>query len=334
MIIALFALAAVMIVGGIASVVQGFPFVRLESGLAMTIAGAATASAGAVLLGIAVVALRLKRLEQVLAERALVDAPAFDRALPDHAAAADDTATDRPGILPQGPDLFDEPGRVEPPSLAMPDRPVLPARQDDAPAGRQRPRVPGFRAAASPPSFAEDVAVGMPPPGSDPAAPLLPDLLPEPPPPAEAPPPRPEPAIAADASGQALRRMKPARPTPMVDTVIPVPEPAALTPEPPAPAPVAPGTDAEEPLALRPSDAGQPDPAPAMPARPEVPPAEPMREALQVVGTYASGGNTYVMFSDGSIKADTPRGQFTFDSLDELKDFVEAGGEADARGAA
>ena len=43
--IALFALAAVMIVGGIVSVIQGFPFVRLESGLAMTIAGATTASA-------------------------------------------------------------------------------------------------------------------------------------------------------------------------------------------------------------------------------------------------------------------------------------------------
>ena len=44
MIIALFALAVLMIVGGIASVVQGFPFVRLESGMAMTVAGATTAS--------------------------------------------------------------------------------------------------------------------------------------------------------------------------------------------------------------------------------------------------------------------------------------------------
>ena len=53
------------------------------------------------------------------------------------------------------------------------------------------------------------------------------------------------------------------------------------------------------------------------------------------MGTYASGGNTYVMYSNGSIEADTPRGQFTFDSLDELKAFVEAGGEdGAARGAA
>ena len=66
--IALFALAAVMIVGGIVSVIQGFPFVRLESGLAMTIAGATTASAGAVVLGLAVVAGRLRGLERAVRE--------------------------------------------------------------------------------------------------------------------------------------------------------------------------------------------------------------------------------------------------------------------------
>ena len=52
-----------------------------------------------------------------------------------------------------------------------------------------------------------------------------------------------------------------------------------------------------------------------------------------MVGRYASGGNTYVMFADGSIEAETPQGRFTFASLDELKAFVDAGGEG-ARGAA
>ena len=61
------------------------------------------------------------------------------------------------------------------------------------------------------------------------------------------------------------------------------------------------------------------------------PPADP---APEVVGTYVSGGNTYVMFSDGSIEAETPRGRFTFESLEELKAFVEAGGEGEARGVA
>jgi hypothetical protein len=46
-----------------------------------------------------------------------------------------------------------------------------------------------------------------------------------------------------------------------------------------------------------------------------------------IVGTYNSGGNRYVMYSDGSIAADTPNGKFTFDSLDELKRFIANGGE-------
>jgi hypothetical protein len=49
-----------------------------------------------------------------------------------------------------------------------------------------------------------------------------------------------------------------------------------------------------------------------------------------VVGTYDSGGNHYVMFSDGSIEADTPNGVFRFASLDELKDFIASGGETGA----
>jgi hypothetical protein len=46
-----------------------------------------------------------------------------------------------------------------------------------------------------------------------------------------------------------------------------------------------------------------------------------------VVGTYNSGDNKYVMFSDGSIEAQTPSGVFHFKSLDELKEFIAAGGE-------
>jgi hypothetical protein len=80
--IALFALAAVMIVGGIVSVIQGFPFVRLESGLAMTIAGATTASAGAVVLGLAVVAGRLRGLERAFREaRPAIQPPLADTEL-------------------------------------------------------------------------------------------------------------------------------------------------------------------------------------------------------------------------------------------------------------
>jgi hypothetical protein len=51
-------------------------------------------------------------------------------------------------------------------------------------------------------------------------------------------------------------------------------------------------------------------------------------QAPTVVGTYSSGGNTYIMYSDGSIRAETPTGLYRFDSLDELKAFIAAGGES------
>ncbi|WP_019906641.1 hypothetical protein [Methylobacterium sp. 77] len=320
MIIALFALAAVMIVGGIASVVQGFPYVRLESGWTMTIAGAATASSGAILLGLAVVATYLKRLERVLSEQGRgigMDADSM---------------------------LFEAPGRIEPtglPATSVEEEPTAPGRQRPSALGLTEPRI------ASPPHFTGD-ASPIQPLGSDPASPLLPDLLPEPPPPAEEPP-RPQ-IRDSEPEPAPPRRIKPnkppraVKPTSMVDTVIPAPEPVVALSDVPSAAPsVSPSRpreiDPEEPLALRPSLTDEPDTTPS--SAEQVPSVEshasaaPAKGGLQVVGTYASGGNTYVMYSNGSIEADTPRGQFTFDSLDELKAFVEAGGEdGGARGAA
>jgi hypothetical protein len=88
-------------------------------------------------------------------------------------------------------------------------------------------------------------------------------------------------------------------------------------------APEAPPEPTEEPPALRPALDAAPDPEPV--AKPAT---------RNVVGRYASGGNTYVMFEDGSIEAETPQGRFTFTSLDELKAFVDGGGESGTRGAA
>ncbi|MEN3930416.1 hypothetical protein WJT86_04975 [Microvirga sp. W0021] len=45
-------------------------------------------------------------------------------------------------------------------------------------------------------------------------------------------------------------------------------------------------------------------------------------EAVTVIGSYESGGNRYVMYSDGSIEAHLPTGLRTFNSLNELKQFV------------
>ncbi|MFD0936388.1 hypothetical protein ACFQ12_14545, partial [Methylobacterium trifolii] len=80
MIAALFALSAAMVIGGCAAVVQGFPYVRLESGLSMVIAGAVAASSGTVLFGLGVVASGLRRVERAFDTRRIVDAVATSQA--------------------------------------------------------------------------------------------------------------------------------------------------------------------------------------------------------------------------------------------------------------
>lgn len=53
------------------------------------------------------------------------------------------------------------------------------------------------------------------------------------------------------------------------------------------------------------------------PSSPQAPISE--KPAVSVVGSYDSGGNRYVMYSDGSIEAHLPTGIRVFKSLDELK---------------
>ena len=75
-----------------------------------------------------------------------------------------------------------------------------------------------------------------------------------------------------------------------------------------------------------------PEPAATMdvPEQPEMPqpnladlrPPEAAQSVPTVVKTYTAGGHSYIMFSDGTIEADTPEGLFTFQSLEELKAFI------------
>jgi hypothetical protein len=70
-------------------------------------------------------------------------------------------------------------------------------------------------------------------------------------------------------------------------------------------------------------------PAPTPPEQPlGTPPEEPVEQMERtLVGTYESGGNIYTMYSDGSIDAKTPTGDYHFASLEELKSFIAEGGE-------
>jgi len=291
MIAALFALAAAMIIGGCAAVIQGFPYVRLESGLAMVIAGSVAASSGAVLLGLGVLALSFRRVARAIAtvsasglrEAAPLSAPlAPPLAAPSAVPNAADEGRGRPPILPAAP-AFIVPSVVEPPF--DPERPRIEPNLD-------------LRAGSASP-----VPADLPKP-----------VRAEPTPQASAPP--------VVARGPSLSREAPRLEMPQPEA--PRPEPAQAT------GVIAPEDD----LFAAPELPPEPKAVPPAPSAPAPEPAAPNPEARTVVGRYASGGNTYVMFENGSIEAETPQGRFTFASLDELKAFVDGGGESGTRGAA
>lgn len=252
MIVALFILALAMIVGGIASIVQGAPFIRLEMGWTMVIAGSVVMSGGAILAGVAAAVWRLRRIEMELVETR----EAGDR-MP---------AMALPPTVPPGPTL--PPVGVDAPALADP------ARREPALVSGPLPVRDAERLA---PDERAVLAAGdlMPPlsarrneePTVDAAPPVAP----------------PEPA--------------PERAT----------EPALEVPELPPPSlPAGPPLEST-------ATASAADPTSESPPR-------------TVAGTHASGGNTYVMYSDGSIEADTPNGKYTFASLEELKAFASSEG--------
>ena len=315
MIVALFALAAAMVIGGSAAVVQGFPFVRLESGLAMVIAGSVAASAGAVLGGLGVVAMYLRRVERRLGSRAV---PV-------------------PTALPPFPDL----PRADLPRAEVPaPRPILPAALGGA-AGLGGGTLAASGRRQAEPTFEDTLFEPAPPePVREPELPM-PGLEPKPPQSAESPAETPaeesvQHVAGLPASGE--ESAEPARPAADASRS------AEVEPLPPAAEPASEPRDGAGPdgdLFVRPdaAEADRPELRPSLDAveespAPPVPEPEAPRPNREVVGKYASGGNTYVMFADGSIEAETPQGRFTFASLDELKAFVDAGGERSTRGAA
>ncbi|MFD2677591.1 hypothetical protein [Camelimonas lactis] len=152
--------------------------------------------------------------------------------------------------------------------------------------------------------------------------------------------PAPRPAAAPEAPARPV----PARPAPAA----PAPSaPASAQPGVPAPAAaparagagdvVFPTRPAPRPLAPRPLVAGDDAPAARSAVAPEVPgvsgpaakpspaPAAAPAGPPTVVGSYTAAGSLYVMYSDGSIEAQTDSGVLHFPSLDALKAHVARG---------
>lgn len=67
------------------------------------------------------------------------------------------------------------------------------------------------------------------------------------------------------------------------------------------------------------------EPAVTEPAPEAAPASLPTLEERELVATYTSGENTYFMYSDNAIEAETPQGRFRFGSMEELRVFVETG---------
>jgi hypothetical protein len=87
-----------------------------------------------------------------------------------------------------------------------------------------------------------------------------------------------------------------------------------------------PSLEAIEPASLDPAPPFVSESLPASDPREPSPPAAPAASeaGLAIVGRYESEGTSYVMYADGSIEARSERGVFHFQSMAELKAFMEA----------
>ena len=116
---------------------------------------------------------------------------------------------------------------------------------------------------------------------------------------------------------------------PKLTVVPPVLQPLApqvIAPQSISPTVMAPQGIAPQILALqqRPAAPVPPPPAPMPKIAPFVAPPHVPRPTE--VGRYNAGGATYVMFSDGSIEAETETGAYRFASMAELRDYIEQRG--------
>lgn len=290
MIIALLALAFAMIVGGLLAAFLGWDIVLVERGWTMVIAGSISAASGALLLGITAAVSKLARIQAQLAHLAGgsdVDAAFASRASPDLSAAALSG-----GLL--GGALGEAGAREQDEELAkFPPRADADKREQDVaeePSGRFVSAKPADSVPPRPERSFEDASS----PAEEAPDVKVPDFL----------------------LAKRLRETYQESRNSEVDESLYDSEPDV--PEERRSEETA-RDEVVEPVA-------EPEPeAPAEPVEPDTMPEEP--RIPTIVGTYNSGDNRYVMYSDGSIKAETPGGVFHFHSLDELKEFIASGGE-------
>jgi len=319
MIIALLALALAMILGGLLAVVFGWDIVLVERGWTMVIAGSITAASGALLLGLVAAVSKLAKIETRLsglqasvggdefglghrATGALAGAGLVGGLAAAEAAGAFEERTDedhKDETQPTLP-LFDEQERRE--EDEPQDKPVVAVAEwpEDRDAAPVIPFPPRTTPVALPPQEEQEQDLKVP------------DFL------------------LADRQRNDEEDHLVAEPGLDVDALEQDDE---VKPK---------GQDrdrSDEPLEpvseVEPEREQQPDREPAAAETDQEAFAEDETKSGEegpatIIGTYNSGDNKYVMFSDGSIEAQTPSGTFRFQSLDELKEFIAAGGEGNS----
>jgi hypothetical protein len=328
MVVALLALAAAMIVGGLVAVVQGYDIVLLERGWTLVISGSVCATGGALLLGLSTVLSRLGRIQAELVKTrermseagpALPPSPALDplaavssglldgragEARPQPSYPSDEAEPSLPPFMRRNREIEDEiedenelaadavPTR-DADQAPIPNLPEAPARNDNR---GPRLNLPRYLFGGRTSTPAEPKARDADFPRLDPA-----DDLDEP-----------------DFGLGRIERGSDASESEGAKSRL---FPSATQDEPPAGERPASSFPAVSPVRSESERDAEPEPgdtenAPSIADGPRT-----------VVGTYNSGDNRYVMFSDGSIEAETPDGMFRFDSLEELKEFIASGGE-------
>lgn len=324
--IALFAIAAAMIVGGLLATFLGWDIVLVERGWTMVIAGSVFAASGALLLGIATA---VSRLTQIHAELNRLHASlSEEEPLPRQPAPDLSSAALAGGLLGGA-------AGAGATTLAEPEQPPLPL----------------FPEAGSPEQEREESeTLRREEPAHEPVVPPEPRIHPEPVREAEqardeeeAPEVRLPDFLIAGRYRETREDIEESEIDEGLYAPVPIDEKVDLAATPAEAGPVA-GTEEEEPRGeeLRepeeeaqhepisePSEEREPvsGPEPEPEAASEHEREEEPTTAKAVIGTYNSGDNHYVMYSDGSIEAETPQGLFHFNSLDELKEFIASGGE-------
>lgn len=316
MIIALLALALAMILGGCFTIFLGWDIILVERGWTMVLAGSISAAGGALLLGITAAVSKLARIQAELARlHGTFQGRSLDAATPVMPLAPmEPSAAILPGVLGGAAAGATEAVRSQDdiePLLPFPDQDRStedPGDEGEADRPLDHSKDPEHAEAVVP--FRPRVYAGT---SSSPDEESLGAKVPE--------------FLLGDRFRDTDEEARTSEPEVSLPAAEPLHEEPEEKPEPVADAddvtPAAwPAPDAEATEAV---DTAVPAAPAATESEPKAAPEEPPAPAI--VGTYNSGDNRYVMFSDGSIEAQTPGGVFRFNSLDELKEFIASGGE-------